>query len=252
MNVDQTTFRLALLDAAQPVPPGLLDCANAPAGKRFSVYRNNVAVSLTEALQTSFPILRKLLGDQNFDQLAGIFLRAHPPSSPLMMRYGDEMPAFLQGFAPLQHLGYLPDVARLELALTRAYHAADAEPMDPAVLAELPPETLMQARLTCAPSLILLHSDWPLFDLWRFNTAPRAPKPQAVAQDVVILRAEVAPEPHSLSKAEGAWLAAILSGQDFAAAQDAATALTPEFDLTPLLGLLLQSNALTNLTYQDP
>ena len=50
MTVSQLDFRTAMLDAAVDVPDGLIDANGNPAGQRFSVYRNNVAVSLTEAL----------------------------------------------------------------------------------------------------------------------------------------------------------------------------------------------------------
>ena len=249
MSVDQTSFRAALLDAAQPVPDGLIDASEAPAGKRFSVYRNNVAVSLTEALRTGFPVLCKLLGDQNFDRLDGLFLRAHPPSSPLMMHYGADIPEFLSAFTPLQHLGYLPDVARLELALRQSYHAADMPAFDPAALAALPPERLMGARLQLAPAVILLSSEWPLYDLWHFNTSDGAPKPRAIAQDVLITRPDYDPAPHPLSKAEGAWLATIKDGGTLGAAQDAAAERDPGFDLTPLLSQLIAGQAITKLEF---
>ena len=252
MPLSQSTFRAALLDASQPVPEGLIDASAAPAGKRFSVYRNNVAVSLTEALQAGFPILRKLLGAENFDRLAGLFLRAHPPSSPLMMHYGTEMPAFLQGFEPLKHLGYLPDVARLEIAMRASYHAADATPLDPTALGRLPPERLMQSRLHLAPAVRLLTSDWPLFDLWAFNTQDGAPKPRAIAQDVLIVRPEFDPAPHALTKAQGAWITAIGADRTLAEAQDQAARIDPDFDLTPLLSLLISSGALTALPEKIP
>lgn len=247
MATAQSQFRAALLDPALPVPSGLTDGRGTPTEKRFAVYRNNVTVALCDALRASFPVLCKLLGDQNFDQLAPIFARAHPPSSPLMMRYGAEMPSFLQSFAPLAHIGYLPDIARLELAMRQAYHAADAIPLDPAALAALPPEQLMASTLTLAPAVQVLKSDWPLFDIWRYNMVESAPKPQAVPQSVLITRAEFDPTPHALDPAQLAWMRAIQDGKRIEAAQDAALAVTEDFDLSPLLTVLLQGGALIQL-----
>ena len=67
MTVSQNLFRSALLDPSLPVPGGLTDAEGRPAGARYNVYRNNVAVSLTEALHTGFPIISKLLGKENMD-----------------------------------------------------------------------------------------------------------------------------------------------------------------------------------------
>lgn len=244
MSSDQTTFRNALLDARQAVPDGLTDLDGAPAGKRFAVYRNNVAVSLTEALQTGFPILEKLIGAGNFAQLAGIFLRAHPPQSPLMMHYGAEMPAFLEGFAPLQHLGYLPDVARLELGLRQSYHAADRAPVGPEALGGLSEDSL----ITLAPSAVLIPSAWPLHDIWRFNTEDGAPQPRAEAQHILILRPEFDPSPHALTPAEGLWIAALRQSETLGAALATAMAEDPMFDMTHALTLLVQGQAITAIS----
>lgn len=243
MSTDQTTFRHALLDAGQEVPSGLTDPDGAPAGRRFSVYRNNVAVSLTEALQTGFPILEKLIGPENFKQLSGIFLRAHPPESPLMMHYGTAMPGFLEDFTPLKHLGYLPDVARLELGLRESYHAADAQPVSHDALAELTDIS----RLTLAPSLVHIPSHWPLYDIWRFNTESDAPQPQAAAQHVLVLRPEFDPAPHALSPASGHWVAALQAGATLGEALTAALSHDPDFEMTPALTLLIQGQAITDI-----
>lgn len=250
MSVSQPLFRTALLTPTDPVPDGLQDAAARPAGRRFDVYRNNVAVSLTEAMHTAFPVITKLLGAENMDGLAGLFLRAHPPSSPLMMHYGEAFPAFVASLPQLSHLGYLPDVARLELALRAAYHASDAAAIDPSDLAALPPEDLMQSRLILAPSLRLIRSDWPLYDLWLYNTAPDAPKPQPLAQDVLILRPEFDPQPHPLPAGGAACIEALQQGQPLGAAIEAATAAAPDFDLTSILTLLLQGQAITSLSQE--
>lgn len=243
----QTAFRRALLDAAEPVPGGLLDGHGGPAGRRYSVYRNNVAVSLTEALQTGFPVLRKLLGAETFDRLSGLYLRVHPPRSPLMIQYGQDLPAFLDRFAPLRHIGYLPDVARLELGLRQSYHAADALPLNAARLAALDAEALADARLVLAPPVALIRSRWPLFDIWRFNTEDGAPQPRAIAQSVLITRREFDPAPYPLTAAETVCLDALLRGQQVVGAMTAGEAEDADFDIAPLLARLAAENGITDL-----
>lgn len=244
--ISQAAFTAAMLDARQPVPDGLLDGAGQPAGRRFSVYRNNVAVSLTEALHEGFPVIAKLLGKANMDGLAGIYLRSHPPKSPLMMHYGEDFPDFLAGMEQLSHLGYLADVARLELAIRRSYHAADATPIDPDWLGAQAPETLMMARLIPVPAVQVIRSPWPVFDIWRFNTEDGAPQPQARGQDVVVLRPEFDPQPAPLA-AGAATFIDTLRDAPLGGAAEQATSEVPDFDLGQTLALLLGSNALCHL-----
>ncbi len=246
MIVDQGTFRRAVLSPEVDRPEGLSNGHGQPAGRRFDVYRNNVAVSLTEALETAFPVIRKLVGEANFKLLAGAFLRQHPPSSPLMMYYGTEMPAFLEGFGPTSNLGYLPDVARLELALRESYHAADAAPIDPARLQALPPDQLMASTVSLAPSLRLIRSRWPIFAIWAFNMN-NGPKPQAGAEDVVILRAEMDPEPILLPPGGGAFLAALLDGATLGTAFETGMGEAEAFDLSQILAILIGANAIADL-----
>lgn len=242
----QTTFRDAVLDADRPVPADLQDATGAPAAARFSVYRNNVVVSLSEALATGFPLVEKLLGPQTFQRLAGVFVRAHPPASPLMMHYGQALPDFLEHFEPLAHIGYLADCARLDLAFRLSYHAADAQPLDPQRLAGAP-EEVMALRLTCAPATLIIRSSWPLYDIWRYNTETDAPKPRAQAQDVLITRQAYDPAPHLLAPGGATWLDALDRGQSLSDASETATNADADFDLS-----LCLTQALETAAFQDP
>ncbi|MEL6646394.1 MAG: DNA-binding domain-containing protein [Pseudomonadota bacterium] len=244
MTVSQSYFTDAIFDPTAPRPEGLSDAQGRPAGRRFDVYRNNVIVSLTEALEASFPIVAKLVGAANFKLLAGDFVRAHPPSSPLMMFYGSEMPAFLRGYAPVQGVKYLPDMARLEIAMRESYHAADAVPVDPSKLGALSPEALMQTRLTLAPSLRLVRSGWPIHAIWRFNREEGAPKPVMTAQDVVIVRPDLDPQVHVLPPGGGAFVAALLRREPLGTALEHAVGEIEGFDLTQTLTLLISNAAI--------
>lgn len=240
----QTEFRSALLDATMPVPSGLLDGLGNPAGARYSVYRNNVAVSLTEALATAFPVIQNLIGEENFQKIAAIFLRQDPPTSPLMMHYGAGFPAFLQDFEPLAHIGYLADIARLEHALRQSYHAADSAAADPTILQSLSEDALMACKMRVAPSVRVLSSSWPLVSIWAYARDPSVGQPPAVPQDCVILRPEFDPMPHILPNGGLAFVTTLAKGQTFGAAL---TAAGDGFDLAAALNLLLSHGAITDI-----
>ena len=238
----QADFVAALLDPHGPTPPGLLRPDGLPAGKRFDVYRNNVVVSLTEALQAAFPVVQKLLGAEFFTAMAGVFVRQNPPRSRVMMLYGSEFADFLTNFPPVAAYPYLPDVARVEQGLRESYHAADATPV-PLDAFAIPEAQLFASRLTFAPALRLIRSPWPVHAIWRANTHG-GPIPVPGAQDVLILRPEYDPTPHLLPAGGGAFLAGMMDG---ATMMDALSDAAPDFNLSAVLALLLNGQAITGV-----
>ncbi len=244
----QSEFVQAILNPGLPVPEGLQNPEGAPAGKRFSVYRNNVAVSLSEALEVTFPVIRKLVGDEFFKAMAGVFLRQHQPNSPVLMFYGAEMPAFLEGFEPVTHLGYLPDVARIELALCRSYHAADTPPLDPTALQAIAPDDLLKIHLHLAPSVHLIRSKWPAGSIFHANSSGGALPTEMHPEDILITRPEFDPAVTTLPPGAGAFIAALIDNKSMGDALKQATITSGDFDLTETLGLLLSAGAITKIS----
>lgn len=244
MTVSQSEFRKGLFDPTMPTPAGLVNPDGSPATKRYDVYRNNVAVSLSDALEAAFPVICKLVGDKFFRAMAGVYLRKHPPTSPLMMFYGDKMPQFLRRFAPAQSLPYLPDMAKLELAMRHVYHAADAAPIDAAALGALAPHKLMGARLTLAPAVTVLTSPHPIFSIYRANTVPDAPKAAMVAEALMITRPAFDPIPHLITSASATCITALQNGDPLGVAM---TAAGNDLDLGETLSLLLGQSAVTSI-----
>ena len=243
--ITQTTFHEGLLDPTQPIPDGLTDGQNRPAGRRYGVYRNNVTVSLRDALAEGFPSIVRLIGRDNFDHIARAYLRQTPPTSPLMMHYGADLPAFLKSVEQLAHLPYLADVAQIDVAMRQSYHAADSEAVDATALQALDEETLLRTRFEFAPSMRLLRSQWPIGAIWQY-TMRGGEKPTGTAQDVLILRAEFDPEPHVLGAGAADVLSALQNGTPFGEAVESAA---EGFDLGALLGLLLTQNAISALLH---
>ncbi|MEM9756243.1 MAG: DNA-binding domain-containing protein [Pseudomonadota bacterium] len=238
----QSGFTDALLDADAPAPEGVKNPFGGAAGKRFDVYRNNVVSSLIDALATGFPVLQRLVGEEFFRAMAGVFVRAHPPDDPRLMFYGRRLPGFLADFPPVAHLPYLPDVAKLELGLRESYHAADAPPL---TLTGYDPAEVLALCPRMAPSALVVRSNYPIYDIWRANTDPDAPKPGRAAQTVLITRPLFDPAPHLLPEG-GFDFARRLKGRlPLSDAMAATLAAAPGADVAALMSLFVSTGALT-------
>ncbi len=164
----QLEFARALLDPELPPPPGLSTCNGSDPARRFAVYRNNVLCTLTDALADTFPVVQAVVGEAFFRAMAHVFVRAHPPDSPVLAFYGANFADFIADFEPAATLPYLADLARLEMTRVQVYHAADEPPLTPDRLALLAagcrPGTEPVVELT--PSLRLLRSSHPVVSVW--------------------------------------------------------------------------------------
>ncbi|MEM7428620.1 MAG: DNA-binding domain-containing protein [Pseudomonadota bacterium] len=244
----QAAFAGALLDPDLPVPAGVVDPGGKPAPKRFAVYRNNVTVSLVEALATAFPVIQKIVGEEFFAAMAREFVRQSPPSTPLLMLYGEDFPGFIEQFGPVSHLPYLASVARLEQYRREAYHAADADPLPPDFLSAIPAEALGTAVFALHPSVRLLGETYPALSLWEWNTtADQSTQPDLPehGEAVLIARPELTVEMRRLPPGGLDFLAALAAGQPLGMAAEAGAA-DPDFDLTHNITGLIESRIVTH------
>jgi hypothetical protein len=134
---------------------------------RLNIYRNTFVAGVTKALRLAYPAVHRLVGADFFDGAAGLFIAQCPPRAAWLDEYGAEFPEFLSNFQPAATLVYLADVASLEWAVSRALHAADAEPLDLARLAALSPDEQAGVSFVPHPSVALLRTDYPADVIWR-------------------------------------------------------------------------------------
>lgn len=131
----------------------LLGAGGAP---RMAIYRGNAFGNWHAALAGAYPVVRKIVGEAFFEALARVYARAHPSRSGDLNAYGDSLAPFLEAYAEVRDLPYLPEVARLEWLVHRAYFAPDPARFD----LSRPTE----ARL--APGCALIESAWPVASIW--------------------------------------------------------------------------------------
>ena len=228
-----------------PLPPGLMAWDNADVERRFDVYRNNVAVSLTDALAARFPVIRRLVGEAYFAALARVYAEQDGPKSPILAEWGGGFAGFLAGFPPLAAYPYMADVARIEFVRGRAFHAADAAPVDPVRLAGADPQ---RVRLMLHPSVFVLVPDHPAVSIWACtqpgaDTAPRG----AGAEIALILRDLNFDVPvRSIGRGDAALMLAIQSGERLTDAAQAAMDAEQGHDPKPLLVALMRAGAITD------
>ena len=136
---------------------------------RFAIYRNNVILSLSEAIADTFPVVKRLIGDACFSAAAVAFVRKYPPTKPSLLFYGEGFINFIKEYPACIKLGYLSDIAQLEWNYIRAFHAKDIPLLDNESLQQIAPESLGDTAFEIHPSVQLMQSDWPIDTIWEEN-----------------------------------------------------------------------------------
>ncbi|TNE59004.1 MAG: DUF2063 domain-containing protein [Alphaproteobacteria bacterium] len=207
-----------------------------------NVYRNNSRAAFLRVLEETFPIVRKLVGEEFFRFLAHEFYGAHPANSPWVHLYGKPMPKFLETFEPVKHLAYLPDVARLEILWLETYHAEDTAPLSAEVLqSELASDTGLAATVKLHPSLRLLASEHPVATLWQHNKVSDSPlKLTSEGEHIILVRPETAVGVLTVSPALFKAVQLIQNNQSLESVILASADKDPQQHLTEVFRLLIQ------------
>jgi hypothetical protein len=247
-------FADSLLAVQPTCPPGLTAWNGSDPARRFAVYRNNVMVSLIDALADTCPVTQALVGDEFFRAMAAEFARANPPRSPVMAHYGTGFAGFIEGFAPAARLPYLADVARLEMLRVQAYHAADAQPVSPEAISRLmaDPGRLPAARFTLHPSLRIMQSHHAVVSLWAAHQgedvySALAAVDTALPESALLLRAGLEVEIYRITAGTALFIRHLQDGRGLGAAVELALAADAAFDMAEALGLLIRAGAISGI-----
>lgn len=203
-------------------------CTQGINGRGLKAYQSNGHALAERALQSAYPVLAQLVGEESFADLARALWHAHPPTCGDITQWGKALLGFLRTSTQLQDEPYLSDVAAAEWALHCCAHAANASP-DLATVNLLTSHDPEHLHFGLAPGCTVVKSYWPIASILSAHldqTPSFAEVGQllraGVAQEVVVWRCGMRPMVRLALPGEAAFLAALLNGATVASALDSA------------------------------
>jgi hypothetical protein len=148
--------------------------AGVDAAARLAVYTRAYPVRVTESLRETFPAIANILGEGSFAALAARYLPAIPAELRNLNEIGAAFAGFLRSDRLRHELAFLPDLAELEWAVTRCFHAEPATAFDASISRGWRMEDWERARVEFQPGLALVRSAWPLRELRETRNSERS------------------------------------------------------------------------------
>lgn len=246
-------FASALTDPEHTTPSVVVGPNGKTCVKRYSVYRNNVTVSLIDTLAAIYPAVQRITGVDFFRAMARFHVRATPPTSPLLFEYGRDFPAFIEGYEYVQSMPWLADTARLERAWLDAYHAANAEPLSPAVLAAVPSERLADVVFTAHPATRIVRSPFSAVTIFAANrgNAPVGSIDASTQEDALITRPKLEVVVRYLPPGGAVFLTCLISRRPLGEAAAIAMEDSSSFDIAASIEGMIDAGAFTAATFGE-
>ena len=246
-------FAAALIDPDRETPAIVAGPAGKGAAKRYNVHRNNVTVSLIDALAAVYPAVQRITGVDFFRAMARFHVRATPPTSPLLFEYGREFPAFIEQYEHAGPMPWLADVARIERAWLDAYHAEDAASLLASALASFAPERLGDLVFTAHPATRIVRSAFSAVMIFAANRAeaPATRIDASVPVDALITRPDADVVVRRLPEGGAVFLSTLMSGHPLGEAAAAALQASPAFDIASNIAGMIEAGAFTAVTFGE-
>src|SRR5689334_17181351 len=164
LEIARDNLAVILFDPLASVPATI---AETNLGSGMDIRHSGIGALLIRALAARYPVVRRLIGDDSFLEAAQRFVATQPPRLPIVQHFGEAFPQYLRSLGEAASFEYVADIAELEAARARAYHSADARPVDARAL--LSTAHCNDYGLVLHPSVGLVTSRFPIVTIWRAN-----------------------------------------------------------------------------------
>ena len=228
----------------------------------LSVYRNGFIRASASALESNFPTLVKLWGQEYFAQLAGAYVSLSPPVSATLIGYGftdtlnTSIPSFVDFLKKempelITNYPYALDLCRLDQSWMESLNANGDDFLTLEVVQGVISrgEDLSELSMALADSAQIVNLEFEIFELWgqlRFGELPEDQKFELKAESnaVIFWQRELQVQAKPMSVVETAFMENLKQTASFDSATEQAMSLDEDFDVSTLFAELLNAHLL--------
>jgi hypothetical protein len=163
----QDAFQGFILTGSPAIRDKVVGTVKVDAATRLGIYANGYRLRLIEALDTDYPGLHTMAGDEEFDRIARAYIDAHPSTFRSLRWFGDRMDEFLRTNEPWFAYPVFAEMAAFEWATSTAFDAADSHTASVEDMATITADAWPDLTFTLHPSVQRLDLRWNVPTVWK-------------------------------------------------------------------------------------
>lgn len=222
------------LEFAEAVCSGNLQIETVLPIQNLRIYQNNILKHLLKALQTTYPLIVKLVGEDFFQICAKEYIKQYPSRSGDLNDYGEYFSDFLVKYDPVKDLIYLAEVAQFEWICHLLLTAAQPPALDIDVLNKISPENYEQIRFVLHPASKIVkfyHPILRIIELCQKDIGDDVVELGDEGVNLLMIRRDLDISLIPLSEGDYIFLTSLAEGQSVAAALETTLQADPTFEL---------------------
>lgn len=213
---------------------------------RLYVYQNNTFGTLRDFLQSAYPKVAALLGDESFKEISTYYIQTYPPQKPHLDLFAPPFADFLE---EIEEDPFIIEVARFENALRASLFTDMPESLSPEKLQAHAAKDPDQLCFTFHPSVSFFPSKYAFQTFWHsLETDPPSSFPDQKPTLMLVHLEGLLSVFKPLSEAEAAFLKSLKHGQPIACALEKALEKEESFDLPAKLSYYMSHNIFRDCT----
>jgi len=226
------------------------DCVQPSA--HLAIYRHTFITNLTQSLQTIYPLITRLVGEEFFLATAQEYRQSYPSRSGNLHDYGEYFSDFLVHYAPVNHLPYLSEVALFEWISYQLSFAAEPSAFDWQQLKTYSQTDYQQLHFSLHPACRLITFHYPLLDILALCKGEieelRLNENTPNDLHLLMIRKDMEIVLYLLPLADYTFLLCLQDNQSLAQATEAALSIQADFELEKKLSQWTKDKIIVSVT----